>query len=253
MNAAQISFDYLNPFSLLTTSVNVDRDEAGPAHSGSDQGEIPTYKQSHDDARVIQALKSGDEATFGHVVESYHGGLLRLARTFVTSEAVAEEVVQDTWMAVLEGIQRFEGRSSFKTWVYRILTNRAKTRAVREARYVSFLSYGSGNYDDHEETVGPSAFHQTGNLTGSWIAPPTSWDDFSPERLALSKESLEQTLGAVEKLPPLQKQALLLRDVDGLDAGEVCQILNLSDTHQRVLLHRARGKVRQALDAYIKG
>ena len=253
MNAALVSLDYLNQLSLLTTSVHVDREEAGPARSGSGAGEAPTYKQSEDDARVIQALKSGDEGTFCRMVESYHSGLLRLARTFVTSEAVAEEVVQDTWMAVLEGIHRFEGRSSFKTWVYRILTNRARTRAVREARYVSFASHGPGNHDDHEETVDPGAFHQTGKLAGSWIAPPTSWDDFSPERLALSKESLEQTLDAVEKLPSLQKRALLLRDGEGLDAREVCQLLNLSDTNQRVLLHRARGKVRQALDAYIKG
>jgi len=205
-----------------------------------------------DDAKQLRSLRDGDEAAFAALVDRYHGPLLRLAMAFVPSHAVAEEVVQETWLGVLEGLSRFEGRSSLKTWLYRILINRAKTRGVRESRSVPFSPLGASSEDAEEPAVDPARFRSTGYWIDHWAEPPGLWDDDTPEKLLLSKEGLAQIEKAIAALPPTQRQVITLRDVEGLSSGEVCNILALSETNQRVLLHRARSKVRAALEEYLK-
>ncbi|BFU95129.1 MAG: putative RNA polymerase sigma-E factor (Sigma-24) [Nitrospira sp.] len=184
-------------------------------------------------------------------MDRYHASLLRLAITFVSSHAVAEEVVQETWIGVLEGIGRFEERSSLKTWIFRILTNQAKTRGMRERRHApsSPLEYST----DESETpaADPSRFHTTGYWIDHWKSLPRYWDDETPERLFLSKEGLAQIEKAISALPQTQRQVITLRDMEGLTAVEVCNILSIGETHQRVLLHRARSHVRRALEKYL--
>jgi len=173
--------------------------------------------------------------------------------TFVSSHAVAEEVVQETWIGVLEGISRFEGRSSLKTWIFRILTNQAKTRGVRESRSVPFSPLGHSTEDPEAPAVDPSRFHSSGYWVDHWNSLPRHWDDETPERLLLSKEGLAQIEKAMSALPPTQRQVITLRDVEGLNPAEVCNILTISETNQRVLLHRARSRVRRALERYLEG
>ena len=206
-----------------------------------------------EDAALLQALRNGDETAFASLVDRYHAPLLRLAMAFVPSQAIAEEVVQETWIGVLEGLSRFEGRSSLKTWIFRILTNQAKTRGVRESRSVPFSPLGHDEDDRGEPTVDPLRFQSSGYWIDHWASPPRSWDEDTPERLLLSKECGQHMENAIEALPPTQRQVLVLRDVDGLSSEEVCNILGISETNQRVLLHRARSRVRRALERYLEG
>lgn len=208
---------------------------------------------SEDESRLINALRSGEEAAFASLLERYHAPLIRLAMTFVPNRDVAEEVVQQTWVAVIEGLDRFEGRSLLKTWIFRILMNQAKTRGVREARSVPFSQCGSGDGDSGEPPVDPDRFLTQGRFVGHWASPPQRWDDRTPEKVLLSKEGLGQIEQAIAALPPNQRQVILLRDVEGLPSDEVCNVLGLSETNQRVLLHRARSKVRGALERYLQG
>ena len=203
--------------------------------------------------QLVHALRNGDETAFSTLIERYHTRLFRLARTFVPSQAVAEEVVQETWLAVLQGITRFEGRSSLKTWLFQILTNRAKTRGRQESRYVSFSD--AANQTDQEEEIAmePERFHPSGHLAGHWTIPPTTWNENTPERLLLSKEGLAQIEKAIQALPANQRQVIIPRDIEGIDSDEICKILNITPTNQRVLLHRARSKVRWALNQYLQG
>ncbi len=183
----------------------------------------------------------------------YSGSLLRLALSFVPSRAVAEEVVQETWMGVFEGIHRFEGRSSFKTWLFRILTNRAKTRGIRESRYEPFgLSASSGEIDEGL-SLEDSLFITEGSRTGHWKDPPNAWEPDTPERALLSKECRAAIETAIESLPATQRQVMTLRDIEGVSSEEICNILGISETNQRVLLHRARTKVRRELHPYVQG
>lgn len=172
--------------------------------------------------------------------------------TFVSSPAVAEEVVQETWIGVLEGIGRFEGRSSLKTWIFRILTNQAKTRGVRERRNAPFSPLGHSTEESEAAAVAPSRFHTSGYWVDHWNSLPRYWDDETPERLFLSKEGLAQIKKAISALPPTQRQVITLRDLEGLNAVEVCNILSIGETNQRVLLHRARSHVRRALEKYLE-
>src|SRR5215210_7606594 len=168
--------------------------------------------------------------------------MLRLARLFVSSQAVAEDVVQDAWVAVLRGIDRFEGRSSLKTWIFRILTNTAKTRGVREGRSVPFSSLGGAD----EPTVDPDRFLGADTrFPGHWAAPPEPWE--AGEHV-IARETLDVIERAIAKLPPAQAIVITMRDVEGFDADEVRNALDISETNQRVLLHRARSKVRSALE-----
>ena len=195
------------------------------------------------DAALLDGLRRGDEAAFMTLVERYNAAMVRLASTFVPSRAVAEEVVQETWLGVLQGIDGFEGRSTLKTWIFRILVNRARTRGAREARSVPFASLGP---DDGEPAVDPERFL----ANGAWSTPPRSWEGEPEERL-LSAEARAVIDGAIEKLPPTQRQVITLRDVEGYGSAEVRDLLELSEGNQRVLLHRARSKVRQALEDYL--
>jgi RNA polymerase sigma-70 factor, ECF subfamily len=201
-----------------------------------------------DDRRLVDDLKARDEGAFVRLVDTYHASLVRVARAYVRTDAVAEEVVQETWLAVLQGIDRFEERSSLKTWLFRILVNRAKTKGQREARSVPVSSL-----EDEEGEGGPSVdpdrfLGDDHRWAGYWSAPPQPWEGVPDERL-LSKERMDVVGAALRALPPRQQQVLVLRDVEGLGAGEVCDLLDLSEGNQRVLLHRARSSVRAALES----
>jgi RNA polymerase sigma-70 factor (ECF subfamily) len=200
-----------------------------------------------EEANLIAGLRARDEDAFMLLVDRYSGSLLRLAQTFVRDRAVAEEVVQETWLGVLRGIDRFEGRSSLKTWLYRILTNTAKTRGVRESRSLPFSALGG---DDEGPTVDADRFQGAdGRYPGHWRAFPTSWDAVPEERL-LGDETQAVIRRAIEALPESQRIVISLRDVEGWSSEEVRNVLDLSETNQRVLLHRARAKVRRALEEY---
>jgi RNA polymerase sigma-70 factor, ECF subfamily len=197
---------------------------------------------------LVAALRTGDEAAFAQLVDRYHPSLVRLARMYVRDRSVAEEVAQETWLAVLGGIDRFEGRSSLKTWLFRILTNRAKTRGQRESRSVPFSSIG----DPDEPAVDPDRFRPEGEqYAGGWKEFPQPWEGDPEERL-LAGEARALILHTIEQLPPNQRAVITLRDVEGFDADDVCNVLDISDTNQRVLLHRARTKVRRALEQYLE-
>lgn len=197
---------------------------------------------SPQDATLVERLRARDEEAFMELVRDLSPSLLRVARMFVPTAALAEDVVQETWLAVLNGIDRFEGRSSLKTWIFRIVTNTAKTRGERERRSVPFsaLDTEDGGF---EPAVERSRF--TG--TGQWAVLPRAW----PEDKLLAKETLSVIERAIERLPPNQRTVITLRDVEGWTADEVRNALELSETNQRVLLHRARAKVRHALEQYL--
>jgi RNA polymerase sigma-70 factor (ECF subfamily) len=200
------------------------------------------------DEELVDALRAGDEAAFAELVDRYQGSLVRLARMYVRDRSTAEEVAQETWLAVLNGIDRFEGRSSFKTWLFRILTNRAKTRGQREARSVPFSSIG----DPDDPAVDPDRFQSAAEQhPGGWRVFPQPWEGDPEERL-LASETRALILETIEQLPPNQRAVITLRDIEGFDAEETRNVLDLSDTNQRVLLHRARSKVRRALEQYLE-
>ncbi|HEY1594715.1 MAG TPA: sigma-70 family RNA polymerase sigma factor [Thermoleophilaceae bacterium] len=197
----------------------------------------------------MAALQAGDEAAFATLVDRYQPSLVRLARMYVRDQSTAEEVAQETWLAVLKGIDRFEGRSSFKTWLFRILTNRAKTRGQRESRSVPFSSLGG---DSDDPAVDPDRFRPEGEqYAGGWKQFPVPWEGDPEERL-LAGEARALILDTIEKLPPNQRAVITLRDIEGFGSEEVRNVLDVSDTNQRVLLHRARSKVRRALEQYLE-
>ncbi len=206
---------------------------------------------STEERELLQGLRRGDEAAFVRLVETLHGSMLRLAMVHVGDRAVAEEVVQDAWVGVLQQLDRFEGRSSLKTWVLRIVSNRAKTRAVRERRTVPFSALAGGDLEVEEPAVDPDRFQPAGHRWGGhWASPPASWREV-PEELLLSQETMAEVERAVASLPAAQRAVLVLRDVDGLSAAEACQLLGLTEGNQRVLLHRGRSKVRATLERYL--
>jgi RNA polymerase sigma-70 factor, ECF subfamily len=211
------------------------------------EGAAPDVRASREDLAIVQRLSAGDEAAFASLVEQYHGRLLRLAMVFVSDRSVAEEVVQDTWVGVINGLVNFQGRSALKTWIFRILTNRARTRGARDARTVTFTA--AGLTEEAEPAVDPSRFKPTGR----WAAPPRRWDDQTPEKLLMRQERLRQLEKAVAELPPNQRAVVTLRDIEGFEAAEVCNVLEISETNQRVLLHRARSKLRRALEEHLDG
>jgi len=207
---------------------------------------------ARDEQSLIAALKRREEGAFVTLVERYHPSLLRVAASFVKRWAEAEEVVQDTWLGVLRGLEGFEGRSSFKTWLFRILVNRARTRARREARSVPFSDLrDDASEDDHPESaVPPDRFRGPDDpYAGHWAVPPQSWGE-SPEQRLLSKETHGVIAKAIDELPVRQREVITLRDIEGLSSEEVCNVLELSDSNQRVLLHRARSRVRSVLERY---
>jgi RNA polymerase sigma-70 factor (ECF subfamily) len=207
-------------------------------------------RRDEDERALVAALRRGEEAAFVELVDRHGPSLLRLSRTFVRDRAAAEEVVQETWLAVLNGIDRFEGRSSLKTWIFQILSNRAKTRAVRERRSAPFSAL-AGDACDDEAAVDADRFREEGHRwAGHWAAAPSDWTAQPEERL-LGSETLARVHAAIATLPPRQARVLVLRDVEGWSPEEVCAALEISDGNQRILLHRARSKVRAAVERYL--
>lgn len=205
-----------------------------------------------DEAGLLAALRAGDEAAFETLIERYHTPLLRLAQLYVPSRAVAEEVVQETWIGVLRGLDKFEGRSSLKTWIFHILLNRARTRGQREGRSIPFSDLAAAEDSLDEPTVDPSQFWPADHAQWPqvWVSYPRSWNDL-PEQRLLAQETFARVREAIEALPPTQREVITLRDIDGWSSEEVCNVLDISESNQRVLLHRARAKVRRALHQYL--
>jgi RNA polymerase sigma-70 factor (ECF subfamily) len=200
------------------------------------------------DGKLVAALRAGDEAVFARLVREHGPGMLRVARNYVATRSVAEEVVQETWLGVLRSLDRFEGRSSFKTWLYRILINTAMSRGEREARSIPFATLG-GEAFAGETTVDPSRFQSEGRWAGHWTAAPQSWA--SPEPRLLEAEAREVIDRTIAGLPEAQAIVITMCDIEGFKPEEVCNVLGISLTNQRVLLHRARARVRQALEDYL--
>lgn len=201
---------------------------------------------------LLARLRQGDERAFDELVTRHHSALIRMAMGYVADREVAEEVVQDTWMVVIEGLGRFEGRSSLRTWIFGIMIHKAKDRGVREKRHTTFSSFESAD-DDGDDATDPSWFHQSGEWAGHWAFPPQPWDDQTPEKLLASQQAITAMNRAIEALPRTLKDVLILRDVEGVEAKEVCNILKITETNLYVRLHRARERVRQAVEAYLVG
>jgi RNA polymerase sigma-70 factor (ECF subfamily) len=200
-----------------------------------------------DDHELVQRLREGEESAFVELIDRYGATMLRVAQMYVRDRASAEEVVQETWLAVLNGIDRFEERSSLKTWLFRILTNRAKTRGQRDGRMVPFSAL-AGASDEPDPSVDPDRFLGPDSPhPGAWAAPPVAW----PQEKLLEKETLGVIEMAIDELPEAQRDVILLRDVDGWTPMEVSDALGITDGNQRVLLHRARSRVRAALETYL--
>lgn len=203
------------------------------------------------DAPLLARLHAGDEAAFALLVDRYAASMLRVARLHVPSRAVAEEVVQETWLGVLRGLPAFEERSSLRTWIFRILTNRARTRGEREHRSVPFAALAAAEVGGDFRAVDPDRFLPADDeeWPHHWAVPPRRWDE-SPERHLAARETEAMVRAAILELPPTQQLVITMRDVEGWDAPDVCDALDISAGNQRVLLHRARSCVRRALAHY---
>lgn len=198
-----------------------------------------------DEADLLRRLRARDERAFAEIVRDWSPSMLRVARSYVSDRAAAEEVVQEAWLGVLRGIDRFEGRSALKTWTFRILVNRAMTKGAREARSVPFATLAADEAARDEPAVDPTRFTRE----GSWASPPRRWED-EPEAALRSAETLDAAREAIAALPPTQRLVITMRDLEGFDAEETRNALEISETNQRVLLHRARAKVRAALEQH---
>ncbi|HLH26717.1 MAG TPA: sigma-70 family RNA polymerase sigma factor [Chloroflexota bacterium] len=205
-----------------------------------------------DEQALVAALRQGDEAAFEALVDRYHTTLVAVAIHYVRDRAVAEEVAQETWLGLLKGIDRFEGRASLKSWLFQILVNRAKSRGVRESRSVPLSALQDPDVDGADPAVAPARFLPADHprWPGHWATPPQRWD-LEPEASLLSGELRGWIEQAIAALPESQRLIITLRDVQGWSPEEVCESLGLSDGNQRVLLHRARSRVRTALEAYV--
>ena len=200
------------------------------------------------DLALVERLRAGDESAFMMLVEQHQAAMLRIARMYVSTQAAAEEVVSEAWLGILKGLDRFEGRSSLRTWMYRIVANIAKTRGQRDGRTIPFSSLEGG-----DDGVDPEWFQSASERApGGWRAFPEDWQGIPEERLEAS-ETLRAIGRAIDDLPPMQAEVLRLRDVLGWSSEEVRNALDLSETNQRVLLHRARSRVRRALHEYLFG
>jgi RNA polymerase sigma-70 factor (ECF subfamily) len=204
-----------------------------------------------DELELVLALRAGDEDAFTTLVSGYQAAMVRVALTYVPSRAIAEEVVQEAWLGVLHGIGRFERRSQLKTWIMRIVINRAKRRGSEEARTIPF-SVMLPARDDSSPLVDPDRFRGPSDpWPGHWWSPPASWSEMPEDRL-LSREMFEHVRRALDDLPERQREVITLRDVLGYSGEEVCNVLAISETNQRVLLHRARSRVRVAVERYLQ-
>jgi len=214
------------------------------------QTKIQTVPTAADEAALLARLRAGDERAFEALVERHYGTMLAVARGYVKSRAVAEEVVQEAWLGVLKGLDRFEGRSSLRTWIIRIVANIAQTRGAREARSVPLSALAP---EGDEAAVDPDRFRgQQDAFPGHWRQYPSDWEVL-PEQSLLGRETLDLVMRVVSELPPAQRQVITLRDISGFSADEVCAALDVSAGNQRVLLHRARSRVRAALEGHLDG
>ncbi len=204
-----------------------------------------------DDRVLVPALRQGDEAAFAWLLERYSAPLRRLARTYVATDAAADEAVQETWLAVITGVDRFEQRSSLKTWLYGILVNVARSKGVKEHRTVPFASLRT-ELEHGEPAVDADRFRgPRDRFPGHWANPPIPWDEL-PEDSVVGEETFAAVRAAIKDLPPNQQTVITLRDIEGWVADDVCNALEISETNQRVLLHRARSKVRRALELHFE-
>jgi RNA polymerase sigma-70 factor (ECF subfamily) len=201
------------------------------------------------DAELVERLRAGEEDAFRTLLRRHHRAMVRVIAAVVRRPAVAEEIAQEAWINVMRGLSGFDGRGSLKGWIFRIAVNAAKARVAREAREIPASSLGDDD-DSAEPVVDPSRFQDEGRWVGHWSAPPAPWQ---PDERLLSAETRALISRAIDELPPLQRQVITLRDTQDLDADEVCSILGITDANQRVLLHRARSKVRQALELHFRG
>jgi RNA polymerase sigma-70 factor, ECF subfamily len=214
---------------------------------------MPSYlAHADEDVELITALRVGDEDAFVTLTARYHAPMLRLAAMYASKE-VAEEIVQDAWLGVLTGIGAFEARSSLRTWIFRILMNRTKTRMQREGRSIPFSALWDPAAEPTEPAVDPDRFLDANHpqWPNHWRTPPRSWGE-SPEDRLLAKETQAYIQQTIDTLPPSQREVITLRDMQECTPEEVCDILSISAANQRVLLHRARSKVRRALERYFK-
>jgi RNA polymerase sigma-70 factor (ECF subfamily) len=196
-----------------------------------------------DEPEFLARLRRGDESAYRTLIRHLHGSLIGLATSIIGSRAQAEEVVQDTWLAVFSGIGAFESRSRLVTWVFSILLNRARTRATREGRLVGLAGLMEGTRPGGR-AVDTSEFKPDGH----WVEAPRLWDEMDPERLVGGRQLWEHVTETIDRLPAGQRAVIILRDLEGCDAAEACDLLGISAENQRVLLHRARGRIRQTID-----
>jgi RNA polymerase sigma-70 factor (ECF subfamily) len=202
-------------------------------------------KAGDDDTELLAALRAGDERAFGALVDRYQASLVRVARQYVPTQEIAEDVAQEAWLGLLRGLDSFEGRSSLRTYLFRIVMNLARTRGVREARTTPFSSLARDGEDG--PSVDPERFVRAPAAgAGHWLSPIRPWN-LSAEQLTLNAELGAKIAQAIERLPDAQRRVVTLRDVEGFDSQEVCDLLGLSEGNQRVLLHRGRTKLRDAL------
>ncbi len=232
---------YENGSTAMSRSLSHPKQSVWPA-------EDQRQAQSVSDVVLVARTRAGDKEAFSGLIHRYHGSLVRIAQQYVSTRASADEVAQDAWMGVLEGLAHFQERSSFRTWLFTILINRAKTRGVREGRSVPLSALGSDD-PGSEPAVAPERFNQAGR----WSTPPRPWAVETPEDLVSRREAMQVLARAVEELPANYRLILTLRDIEGMDGEEVCHVLQISESNQRVLLHRARARVRRALEAHFGG
>ena len=198
---------------------------------------------------IVARLRSGDQAAFGNLVDGLHSRLLAFAGTFTSSPALAEDIVQETWLAVIRGLDGFEGRSTIRTWIFNILVRRARTLAAKEARRAEVPIPSDGSPTDGSGSEWSPGLGRV----GLWVEAPVSWGLENPDAILGMRETLEVVEKAVLALPESQRRVVLLRDVEDLPAADVCNILDVSETNERVLLHRGRARIRRALDQYMRG
>ncbi len=213
------------------------------------QAELAGRDAAAAEAALLARLRAGDEAAFEALVARYYGTMLAVAESYVKGRSVAEEVVQESWLAVISGLDRFEGRSSLKTWIFSILVNKAKTRGVRESRIVPFAALAG---EDDAPAVAPERFRGPEDaFPGHWRAYPANWQP--ADVVVEDQETLRVAMRAIAELPPAQQTVIRMRDVEGYSSEEVCSALDVSEGNQRVLLHRARSRVRTALEEHLDG
>jgi RNA polymerase sigma-70 factor (ECF subfamily) len=210
---------------------------------------VPFLRTTGDDRALVELLRTGDETAFMMLVDELGPSMRRVARMYVSTDAVADDVVQEAWLGVVRGLDGFEGRSSLRTWIFRILVNTAKTRGQREGRSIPFSSLAGDDMD--EPTFDPSAFQADGESQGAWSTLPFDWRGM-PEERAEATETMHVVGGAIAMLPPMQAEVIRMRDILGWSSEEVRNALDISETNQRVLLHRARAKVRAALEDHFR-